>query len=317
MTPANGLRLVIDTDTGTDDAVAIVMALQAPGVHVEALTAVSGNVEVDQCVRNARYVLELCGASVPVYRGADHPLVRPLRTAAHVHGGDGLGDIGLRPGSGEATPGVAAEALVDLIHRNPGEITLVALAPLTNIALALALAPDIAGMVAQTVIMGGAANTVGNVTPAAEFNIWCDPEAARVVFRSGMPLTMVGIELCRGVYAHSTADQLTLAALGTARAEFVCAMCRAGASRVKRRSDAGQAGLPDAVAMAIALDRSLLTGVERWYVDVETAGELTSGETVVDRLGVLGMQPNVDVATSIDAVRYKEMVRASCSEHRD
>ena len=306
------LRLVIDTDPGTDDAVALVMALRRPGVRVEALTVAAGNVDVDQCVRNAHYVLELCGRDLPVYRGAGKPLSRPARTAAEVHGGDGLGDLGLRPKHSQAAPGVAAEALVDLIRRSPGELTLVTLAPLTNIALALDLAPEIAGMVRRVVLMGGAANTLGNVTPAAEFNIWCDPEAARIVFQSGLPLTMIGIELCRGAYAHSSADQARVAALGTPLAGFVASMAHAAASRSARRLSVGDAGLPDAVAMAVALDPSILTGSGGCYVDVETRGELTSGETVVDRLGVLRQTPNTEVGERIDAERYKAMVLDAC-----
>lgn len=309
---AEAMRLVIDTDPGTDDAVALVMALRYPGVRVEALTVVAGNVDVDQCVRNARYVLEICGRSLPIYRGAEKPLSRPARTAAHVHGGDGLGDLGLRPKYGQAEPGAAAAVLVDLIRRNPGELTLVALAPLTNIALALDLAPEIAGLVRRTVVMGGAANTLGNVTPAAEFNIWCDPEAARIVFRSGMPLTIIGIELCRGEYGHDAVDQERMTALGTPAGAFVAAMAHAGASRTARPLTAGRAGLPDAVAMAVALDPSILTASGEYFVDVETTGELTSGETVVDRLGVLGRAPNVRVGEAIDTARYKAMVLDAC-----
>ena len=306
------LRLVIDTDPGTDDAVALVMALRRPGVRVEALTVVAGNVDVDQCARNAQYLLELCDRSVPVFRGAEKPLSRPAHSAADVHGGDGLGDLGLRPQKSQPAPGVAAEALVDLIRRNPGELTLVALAPLTNIARALELAPEIARLIRRAVVMGGAANTTGNVTPSAEFNIWADPEAARIVFRSGMPLTMIGIELCRGEYAHDLVDQQRIAGLGTRLAGFVASMAQVAAARSSRRLGEGHAGLPDAVAMAVALDRSVLLRSGRYYVDVETQGELTAGETVVDRLGVLGQPPNVEVVEIIDTARYKAMVFDAC-----
>ncbi|MGI8553286.1 MAG: nucleoside hydrolase [Dehalococcoidia bacterium] len=312
MAASNQLRLVIDTDTGTDDAVALLMALRRPDVLVEAITTVAGNVEVEHCLRNVHYVLELCGQDLPVYRGADRPLVRRLNTAAHVHGSDGLGDIGLRPRMVQVEPETAAAALVDLIRSNPGELTLVTLAPLTNIALALALAPEICGLVRRVVMMGGAANTMGNATPAAEFNIWCDPEAARLVFRSGMPITMIGIELCRGEYAHSPADQEALAALGSPFADFVVSMCHAGAQRSKRQGQEGHAGLPDAVAMAVALDPSILTEAGTYSVDVETRGELTAGETVVDRLHVLEQPATVQVGHAIAADRYKAMVRDAC-----
>lgn len=306
------LRLLIDTDIGTDDAVAILMALRHPGACVEAITTVSGNTDVDQCVRNAHYVLELCGANVPIYRGADRPLIRSARAEADVHGHDGLGDLGLRPRCVTPQPGNAADELVERIRREPGQLTLVTLGPLTNVALALALAPEIARMVKRTVIMGGAANTIGNITPAAEFNIWCDPESARIVFHSGMPITLIPIELCRGHSAHSRVDQEALQRLGTPLADFVVSMCVASTRRRRRRGEPGDAGLPDAVAMAVALEPSSITESARFYTDVETRGELTAGETVVDRLNVWGQPPNLDVGLAIDAARYKRMLTEAC-----
>ena len=312
---AEPLRLLIDTDPGVDDAVALIMALRHPGARVEALTVVAGNVGLEHTVRNARYVVELCGADVPVYAGAAHALLREVRRADHVHGDDGLGNLGLRPRHPDPAPGHAADAIVELITRNPGAITLVTLGPLTNVALALLKEPRVASLVRQVVMMGGAANVVGNVTPAAEFNVWADPEAARIVFRAGMPLTMVGIEICRGAARWTEAEINELEATGTELARVAAALLRHSHQVDRRRAVPGDlpgAGVPDGTAMAVALEPAVLTASGRYYVDVETHGELTTGETVVDRRGVLGRPPNATVAHAIDVARFKDLVHAAC-----
>ena len=189
--------MIIDTDTASDDAVALIMALREPEVEVKAITIVAGNVSMEKGSRNARYTVELCEADVPVYEGADRPLLREPRTASFFHGEDGLGDRGYPPPRRAAAAGHAVSALVEGIRAHPG-LTLVTLGPLTNVALALAQSPEVVDEVGRCVVMGGAACTVGNMTPAAEYNIWCDPEAARICFRSGLPIEMVGWELSRG-----------------------------------------------------------------------------------------------------------------------
>ncbi len=309
------MRLVIDTDPGVDDAIALIMALRHPAAHVEAITVVAGNAGLESTVRNARYVIELCDVDVPVYAGAARALLREARRAGHVHGEDGLGDLGLRPRNPEPVPGHAADAIVDLIMGNPGTITLVALAPLTNVALAVLKEPRIASQVERVVVMGGAANTAGNVTPAAEFNIWADPEAARIVFRAGMPLTMVGIEICRGATRWTDDDIQQLAALGTERARVAAALLGCSLQIDRCRAVPGEppgAAVPDGTAMTVALEPDALTESGRYFVDVETQGELTTGETVVDRRGVLGRPPNAVVAHAIDASRFKDLVRQAC-----
>ena len=189
--------LLIDTDTASDDAVALILALREPAVEVVAITIVAGNVAVEQGSRNAALHRRAVRRSVPVYEGAARPLVRPPVDASFFHGKDGLGDQGYPPPKAVPAKGYGPDALVERIRERPG-LVLVTLGPLTNVALALQKAPDIASKVSRCVVMVGAACTVGNVTPAAEYNIWCDPEAARVVFRSGLPIEMVGWELCRG-----------------------------------------------------------------------------------------------------------------------
>ncbi len=188
--------LLIDTDTASDDAVALIMALRSPEVRVAAITVVAGNVPVAQATSNALFTAELCGSNVPVYSGAEAPLLRKLVIADWFHGADGLGDHGYRPAKRRAEPGHAVDALIKTVHENPG-IEIVTLGPLTNVAMALLREPKLAASVKRCVVMGGAPCCEGNVTPAAEFNIWVDPEAARIVFRSGLPL-----ELCTSSSEH-------------------------------------------------------------------------------------------------------------------
>lgn len=310
------LRLLIDTDPGIDDALALLMALRYPGARVEALTVVAGNVALEHCVRNARWVVEWCAVDVPVYAGAPRALLRNRHRAEAIHGNDGLGNLGLRPRNPDPAPGHAVDALIEIITRNPGAITLVTLGPLTNVALALLKEPRIAGMVPRMVMMGGAANTLGNVTPAAEFNIWADPEAARIVFRSGLPVEMVGIEICRGD-ARWFADEIKgLERLGTEQARMAAALLGRSLDVARARAlpdELPGATVPDGTAMAVALEPSTVIESGRYHVDVETSGELTAGETVVDRRHVLGLSPNATVVHAIDIARFKRMVREACA----
>ena len=173
------------------------MALRNPNVEVLAITTVAGNVPVQQASRNALYTVELCGSHAPVFAGAQRPLRRPCRSADWFHGRDGLGDCGYPPPNRQPEKSAATDAIIHTIESHPG-LVLVTLGPLTNVALALQKRPEIAGNVSRCVIMGGAPCCEGNVTPAAEYNIWCDPDAARIVMRSGLPIELVGWHLCRG-----------------------------------------------------------------------------------------------------------------------
>jgi purine nucleosidase len=198
------------------------------------------------------------------------------------------------------------DALIRLIHARPGEYTLVTLGPLTNIAIALTLAPDIASKVNQVYVMGGAAACLGNMTPAAEFNIWVDPEAARIVFHSGLRILMVGWEHCRGTANLDDADMALVRTFNTPYANFALD-CNAHAIKANREwlGDPGLS-LPDPVTMAIALDPSVCTRRKKHFLDVETTGELTRGMTVVDELGVLNKELNIEVCWAIDAGKWKE-----------
>ena len=311
---------IIDTDTASDDAVALLMALRHPEVRVEAITVVAGNVELEQGLRNALYTVELAGADVPVYRGSAAPLVRELVVAQFFHGRDGLGDQGYPPPVREAAAGDAVDVLVETIRSNPG-IVLVTLGPLTNVAKAVARAPDIASQVERCVVMGGAACTVGNVTPAAEYNVWVDPEAARAVFRSGLPIEMVGWELCRGVATLSEQEMETVRGFGTSVARFAMDCNTSALVAARLQSNEPGLPLPDPVAMAVAIEPEICTRRSRHYVDVETEGTLTRGMTVVDQLDVADDErnaplwevliehgPNAQVCWEIDVPRWKELL---------
>jgi len=299
---------LIDTDTASDDAVALMMALRAPGVAIVAITTVAGNVHLEQATRNALTVVERCGAHVPVYAGLHKPLLRAASDATFFHGQDGMGNTNLPPPTRQAENEHAVNALIRIIGEYEHQITLVTLGPLSNIAAALIKAPHMAQQVEQCYIMGGAANTIGNITPAAEYNIWCDPHAAQLVFQSGMPITMIGHEHSLGDAVLSSADLEELrdvGELGQFAVDINAAALRASTEWLR------EAGLtqPDPVAMAVALDPTICTVREHCYVDVETKGELTSGMTVVDRWGVLNGEPNIDVCFAIDAPRWKALLR--------
>ena len=298
----------IDTDTASDDAVAILMALRYPGVVVEGISVVSGNVPLEMCFRNARYTVELCGAQTPVYLGMAKPLLRQPSYAYFFHGPDGMGGMNYPEAKAPKEEKHAADALIEAVRAAPGEISLVTLGPLTNIAVALQLAPDLAEKISMCYVMGGAAACIGNITPAAEFNIWVDPEAAQIVFHSGMPLLMVGWEHCRGEANLDEADMRFVRAIDTPYAHFSLD-CNENAIKTNQTWLGDPAlALPDPVTMAIALDKSICTKRAKHYVDVEIHSEVTRGMTVVDELGVLNKPANIEVCWAIDVARWKELL---------
>jgi len=280
-------KVLIDTDTASDDAVALIMALRSPLVEVVAITVVAGNVPVEQGTQNALYTVELCGSNVPVYAGAAKPLQRELEPATWFHGMDGLGDCGYAPALRKAEAIDAVDAIVTAAKEFPG-LEVITLGPLTNLAMALERKPGIVANISRCVVMGGAACTEGNVTPAAEFNIWVDPEAARAVFLSGLPIEMVGWELSRYKAVLNEGDIAAVMGLGTPLASFAIG-CN-GRAREAYLEQTGEHGisLPDPIAMAVLLHPELVLEASEHFVEIETKSELTRGMTVVDRLNVTG-----------------------------
>ena len=303
-------NFIIDTDTASDDAVALVMALRQPDIDVRAISVVAGNVPLEMGVQNALYTVELCGNDTPVFAGCAKPLLRKLETAQDVHGRDGLGDIGLPLRGRAPASGHAADALRDAINANAGDITLVTLGPLTNVALALLREPDLARRVSHCWIMGGIGSGHGNVTPTAEFNIWVDPEAAKIVYESGMKMTMVGWDIS---WKHATFDAEQAAEIrriGTPLAEFVIDIQATLTEFSMTENALPGFDLPDPITMAAAIDPSIAE-YKDYCVDVTTGEGLARGITVVDVLGVSKRAPQMRVAIGADRSAFVEMLKAS------
>jgi purine nucleosidase len=300
-------QFLIDTDTASDDAVALIMALRSPQVEVLAITTVAGNVDVHQATRNALYTAELCDSNVPVFPGAEEPLNRPHISASWFHGHDGLGDHGYPLPRRAPEKQNATDAIIDTIESHPG-LVLVTLGPLTNVALALQNKPGIAARVSRCVVMGGAPCCEGNVTPAAEYNIWCDPEAARIVVRSGLPIKLVGWHLCRGEAVLNPSDIQQVLSFGTPVGKFAIECNSRAQQAFLEQSGEHGISLPDPVAMAVALDPSVVTSQSEHFVEVETQSELTRGMTVVDRLNVAHDERNRDVWSASLAAGHKAKV---------
>lgn len=295
-------KIIIDTDPGQDDAVALLLALASPhDLDVLGIVAVAGNVPLDLTAKNALKIVELSGRpEIPVYAGAARPFRRQPVTAEAVHGKTGLDGASLPEPTIEVQPTHGADFLVGALSvHGTGEVTLCALGPLTDLALALIKAPQIAPRIREIVVMGGGHFEGGNITPAAEFNIFADPEAADVVLSSGAPVTLVPLDVTHKVLC--TTERLsTLKALGN-RAGAVAAdlMGFTGrAGRARKRLEAPP--LHDPCVIAYLLRPDLFEG-RRVNVAIETASELTAGMTVVDFWGVTDRPPNANFLTGVDA----------------
>lgn len=293
-------RIIIDTDPGQDDAVAILLALASPELEVLGITCVAGNVPLALTTRNARVVCELAGrADVKVFTGCDRPMTRALVTAEHVHGKTGLDGADLPDPVMPLQPGHAVDFLIDTLRAEPpGTVTLVPIGPLTNIATALSRAPDIAARIKRIVLMGGAYFEVGNITPAAEFNIYVDPEAAQIVFGAGVPLTVVPLDVTHKVLTTPTRIE-ALRALGTPVGHAVV-----GWTDFFERFDMAKYGsmgapLHDPCTIAWLIDPGLFQGREI-NVEIETEGRFTTGMTVADWWRVSGRAPNALFLGDVD-----------------
>ena len=298
----------IDTDTASDDAVALIMAFMNPDIEVVGLSIVAGNVPLDMGVQNALYTAELCAATAPIYVGAAKPLSRELGTAQFVHGEDGMGDIGLPLSGRTPTSGNAVDKLIEAIHLHADHIELVTLGPLTNIALALQQDPSIARSVKRCVVMGAVADHIGNVTQVAEFNMWVDPEAVDVVLRSGMHLEFVGWDISRTEAVVTPQESAMIRSLGTERANFSVDIQHVLEKFCAEETHLNGFDLPDPIAMAYAIDTSVATEVHHWYLAAETGSALTRGMVVMDTLGVMHQEPNAFVVTRASHEKFMSML---------
>lgn len=303
-------KFIIDTDTASDDAVALVLALQHPDIDLQAITVVAGNVPLQQGVQNALYTVERCEKQTPVYAGCAKPILRDLATAENVHGNDGMGDIGLPLSGRTPADGHAVDVLREVINTHADDITLITLGPLTNIAVALLREPDLAQKVSHCYIMGGLGAGHGNITPNAEFNVWVDPEAAKIVFESGMPITMVGWDISWKYATFDKAQADEIRNIGTPLAEFVVDIQATLTEYAKAESGLAGFDLPDPITVAIAID-PIIAEFKKYHVDVTTGEDLARGLTVVDILGVTGKEAQVNVTTSANRDKFVELLKAS------
>lgn len=304
-------RFFIDTDTASDDAVALVMAFNHPAVDVIGLGIVAGNVPMEMGTQNALYVAELCGSTAPVHRGADRPLVVALETGQHVHGHDGMGDIGLPLTGRQPADGHAVDALLAASHRYVGELELVTLGPLTNIALALRRDPTLPERITRCVVMGAVADHIGNQNPVAEFNMWVDPHAVAVVLDSGLPLEFVGWDISRTYAVMGPDDAAALRSIGTPLAEMCVDIQRVLTEFCHDETKLAGFDLPDPIAMAYAIDPTVATETRRLHCAVECDSPLTRGMVVMDLLGLGGGEPNALVVTAADRSRFLAQLHAA------
>lgn len=313
--PQHAEPIVIDVDTGIDDALALLYACAPGQAEILGVSTVVGNVGLSAATRNTRAVLALAGrADIPVWPGAGAPLSNAIRDASEVHGKSGLGYARLPEPPELARSAHAVDSILAAAHAHSGRLLLVATGPLTNIALAVMREPELPRLVKRFVIMGGAFGEPGNVTPSAEFNIWHDPEAARIVFRAfggmgGALVEAIGLDVTR----KTIIDESDLAALATrvsgkpratAMMRFIEDSSRHYFELMEKWRGARFVTMHDPLALAVALDPTLVE-TRRTTVDVETAGRLTTGATIADWRGQWGRLPNAEVAVAVDAERFR------------
>jgi pyrimidine-specific ribonucleoside hydrolase len=298
--------VILDCDPGHDDALAILLALARPEIDLLGITTIGGNAPVTATTRNALRVLTLAGRpDIPVGAGADRPLVRPLRIAPQVHGVSGLDGADLPDPATDPEPDGAVGLMARLLRASPDPVTLVPTGPLTNVAVLLAAHPELSDRIERICLMGGAIGE-GNWTASAEFNIWVDPEAAARVFGSGLPITMIGIDVThQAVVPVAKTDEL--ATLGNHAGRVFADLFRFFAEWHAKRYGWDGSPIHDAVAVAHVATGDLVE-THPYRVDVETTSELTLGRTVVDRERLNGKPPNADVGLSIDRERFVDMI---------
>lgn len=299
------IPVIIDCDPGVDDTLALMLANQIEKIDLLAITTVAGNAPIDYTFKNGRNVMDYIGANVPVYRGAEGPLMRELQTAAHIHGEDGMGGVVLPESKQPVETEAAWDAIYRLAKEHKGELVLIPVGPMTNIAIALAKYADLKDMIKHIVIMGGAA-IGGNVTPCAEFNIYEDPEAAEMMFTSGIPVYMCGLDVTMEAYM-SRAEIEKLMALGSKEAKLFHDVEQKALAFYDMLGRPGVA-LHDPTAVLFTAYPELFKG-EWCGVHVETKGKITSGKTVTDLYSDKQFdEHNTFIVTEVDRAAFVEKV---------
>lgn len=319
-------RFIVDTDTAGDDVTSLLIGLRTPAVAIEAVTVCAGNVELDMCVRNALYTTEIAERTdVPVFAGAAKPLDRDLVTAHYVHGKDGMGDSYFQAPAKQVEGTPAPEAIVAIADRLAGELEIIAQAPLTNIALALRLDPALPSKIKRLWIMGGANNFVGNITPAAEFNFYVDPLAAKEVLAAGFRTTLVPWDVCVHDGVIMEEELRPVVEMGTPLSEFYLAVNRAVRRFMLEEFGIDGISHPDAIMIAMAIDGAIVAESKPMFVDVEADSVLTRGYSLMDKMHVVRREvdhgvrvnelmdvpsgePNAEVVIRADKQRFMEML---------
>lgn len=302
----------IDTDTASDDAVALLLAARTPGVSIRMVTTVAGNAPIANCTRNAIVTLDIAGhPEVEVHEGLARPLLRPLDTAQDVHGADGMGGAPLPAPSRSASAEHAVDALRRVARDEPGQHVLVTLGPLTNVAAALVLDPDLLTRFTHTYAMAGAFDGVGNMSGLGEYNVWADPEAAHLFLQAPGDKTFVGWDVSRRYAVMPPDEQAALAAVGPL-GRFVIDINRDVDEYARTISGLAGFDLPDPIAMAVAIDPSIVVRSGHHHVNIGR-GAVSRGGTIVDHRHD-APAPNAHIAWEVDEARFKAMLTAACTD---
>ena len=312
--PSSPTPIIIDTDPGHDDALALLLAFQSPELRVLGVTSVAGNQTLDKTTLNARRILTIGRIrDVPIAAGMARPLVRELHTAPNIHGESGLDGYDFAPPEVDVVPEHAVDLIVRTVNQSSEPITLVPVGPLTNIALAFLRAPEITKNIARIVLMGGAVD-LGNVTPSAEFNIYVDPEAAQIVFDAGVPITMVGLDVTRRARLHAD-ERERIRGFGSEVGTMIDALMDFYTSTEARRDPSEGPPIHDALAVAAVIRPELLE-TRHVNVVVETTGIYTAGRTVCDLRGTTGRAANADVALGVDRAGFMKLLLDRLAQYR-
>lgn len=302
----NPKRIIIDTDPGVDDALTILLALASPEIQLEALSTTQGNVTVEKATRNALATLELLKAShIPVAKGCSLPLIGPLLVSDHVHGNSGIGNAKLPEAKTQSISEHAIDYLIERFLAQPGEISLFAIGPLTNVALAIRKEPRVAGAIKEMVIMGGAVREGGNITPQAEFNIYADPHAAHIVFHSGIPITLVPLDVTHKCILYRK-DVQHLQKINSPITQFIYDSSEVYLDFTKEKTGIDGCALHDPLTLATIIAPELLT-LEDHYVDVDISGGVSMGKTFADFYHTTGKPANMKVATDVRGEEFVEI----------
>ena len=296
--------LIIDTDPGIDDAASIFWVLASGKFDVKALTITHGNVGVEKCAVNALRLLEAAGRTdIPVYKGARAPILRPRISAEYAHGTDGMGDSGMPMPAAQTAEGRAASRIVEIARASDRPVTILAIGPITNVAIAALLEPDLKQYVDKVIFMGGAVRVAGNFTPVASFNVAADPEAAQIVYQSGIPVVQIGLDICNQ-FSFRPADFARLEQADSPVSRFICRMVQfrlrqMGVTDTESVARSDSIALNDVAATAYLMNPAWFT-TEMVVGDVETAGRC-AGQTVLDFANRENRVPNVCFASAVDS----------------